>query len=57
MNTTHIQRMIASIEGAIRQAYKDRHRVNRRYCRTALSDIRDAIMRLRAFKKALSSIK
>ena len=54
MNTAHIQRMIASIEGAIRQTYADRHQVNRRYCRTALTDIREYIKTLRAFRVALS---
>lgn len=54
MTTQEIHRAIASIEGAIRQTYADRHQVNRRYCRTALTDIRDAIRTLRAFRKALS---
>jgi len=54
MTRQDIHRAIASIEGAIRQTYADRHRVNRRYFRTALTDIRDYIRTLRTFRKALS---
>lgn len=54
MTTQKIHRTIASIEGAIRQTYADRHQVNRRYCRTALTDVREYIKTLRAFRKALS---
>lgn len=48
MTAQEIRRAIASIEGAIRQTYADRHQVNRRYCRTALTDIREYIKTLRA---------
>lgn len=55
MTAQEIHRAIASIEEAIRQTYKDRHQVNRRYCRTALTDVREYIKTLIAFRKALSN--
>jgi len=48
---------IQEIKEAIAETFKNRHAVNRRYCRTALSDIREYIAKIRLIQSQLTIIK
>jgi hypothetical protein len=48
---------VQEIKDAIAETFKNRHTVNRRYCRTALSDVREYIAHVRLIQSKLTIIK
>jgi hypothetical protein len=52
-----MNKRIQEIKGAIAETFKNRHAVNRRYCSTALSDIREYIAHVRLIQSQITIAK
>ena len=48
---------VQEIKDAIAETFKNRHAVNRRYCRTALSDVREYIAHVRLIQSQITITK
>jgi len=46
--------LIQEIKAVIAETFKNRHAVNRRYCRTALTDVREYIAHIRFIQSQIT---